>query len=80
MSSSTHLEITAAGPAVAVWFGIGLNATTMGAKPWTLIVDGQGQVRASQLFFGGCVSAVSGRVGRFLAPRVSVVACTGAVR
>lgn len=44
----SHLEITASGPAT-VWFGIGLNASTMAAQPWTLVVNGAGKASAHQL-------------------------------
>ena len=47
-ANATHLEITATGPS-RVWFGVGLNATVMGAKPWTLVVDGTGAVSEHQL-------------------------------
>ena len=33
----------AAGPADR-WFGLGVNASTMADKPWTLVVDGEGAI------------------------------------
>ena len=47
-ANASHLEITATGPA-GVWYGVGLNATTMSALPWTLVVDGTGKVSAHRL-------------------------------
>lgn len=46
--NESHLEITATGPS-SVWFGVGLNASVMGAKPWTLVVDGTGAVSEHML-------------------------------
>ena len=46
--NNTHLEITASGPS-DVWFGIGINASMMSDTPWTLVVDGYGNVSERRL-------------------------------
>ena len=47
-ANATHLEITMAGPS-SVWFGVGVNASVMAAKPWTIVVDGEGTVSEHKL-------------------------------
>ena len=44
--NTTHARLTLRGPA-GVWFGIGFNASQMADAPWTLIVDGHGEVRCA---------------------------------
>ena len=41
--NATTAKLTIAGPA-DVWFGLGLNASTMGGRPWAVVVDGHGDV------------------------------------
>ena len=40
--------LTLSGPA-AVWFGVGFNASRMGERPWTVIVQGDGTVMERRL-------------------------------
>lgn len=47
-ANATHLQVTMSGPS-SVWFGVGVNASVMGAQPWTLVVDGTGAVSEHRL-------------------------------
>ncbi len=47
-ANATHLEVTMTGPS-SVWFGVGVNASVMGAEPWTLVVDGTGSISEHKL-------------------------------
>ena len=42
--------LTITGPAT-VWFGVGFNATSMADRPWTVVVDGDGNVTERHLAF-----------------------------
>ena len=43
-----NANITIIGPA-NIWYGVGFNATTMGDEPYTLVVDGNGDVTERRL-------------------------------
>lgn len=42
-TNTSHLRVVITGPS-DVWFGVGLNASTMAAGTWAIIVDGDGNV------------------------------------
>jgi len=79
-SATSTATITLSGPS-SVWFGVGLNATTMGSGapgtpngPYTIVVDGAGKVMERRLW--------NHQAGTVLAPSVKVVSNTvaGALR
>jgi hypothetical protein len=46
--NKTGISITITGPS-GVWFGVGFNATTMSDHPWTIIIDGRGNISEYRL-------------------------------